>query len=173
MTWRLLLTLSFFFLVHVTYDASRHAYRIGTLILVLQRDLALASAAILITILIIERGYDSQLNGFERRIAVGLCAYQITVLLSDSLLIRWLAAHWPSFAGHPPSLEHLEALWNGAQFIVLNAVLAVWCFALRKPLPAPKPDPTLLPPETYGELSPAINYRLRTLNARLIDLLKA
>lgn len=173
MNWRLLWILSALFLFHAVADTSKHADRIGALILVLQRDLAMASAVILVTILIIDHRYESHLDRIERRIAFGLCLYLITVLLSDSLLIQWYATRWPTFAGHPASAEHLEALWNGAQFVVMNAVLAVWCFALRKPLPVLKPEPVLLPEDTYGELSPATNYRLRALNARLIDLLKA
>ncbi|MGO9641352.1 MAG: hypothetical protein ACLP1Y_08625 [Candidatus Acidiferrales bacterium] len=172
-TWRLLLLLSALLLSHAAYDMSKNAYRIGALILVLQRDLALASAVILIAILIIERRYQLELGLLERQIAIGLCVYFIAILLSNSLLIQWYMAHWPTFSGHPPSVEHLEAWWNGAKFAVLDAALAVWCFALRRPLPAPRPDPILLPPATYGELSPAINYRLRALNERLMDLLKA
>jgi hypothetical protein len=170
--WRFLLGLSAVLLLHATYGALKQSHRIGSLILALHRDLALASAAILVTILIIERYYQLGFGPLERRISIGLCAYFITVVLSNSLVIQWFMTHWPAFSGHPPSVEHLGAWWNGAQLAVSDAVLGAWCFALRKPLPAPKPEPTLLPPETYGELSPAINYRLRALNARLIDLLK-
>ncbi len=145
----------------------------GRRILTLHRDLALASAAILVAILLIARHYQLEFGPLERGIAIGLCAYFITVVLSNSLLIQWYVTHWPAFNGHAPSRATLEAWWNGAQLAVFDTALFAWCFPLRKPLPAPKPQPTLLPPETYGELSPAINYRLRALNARLIDLLKA
>ena len=172
LTWRLLLGLSVFLILHAAYDASKETHRIGALKLILQRDLALASAVILLAILIIDRMYASQLDGLERQIAAGFSVYMIAILLSNSFLILWLAAHWPSAKGHPPSIDYLEALWNGARFIVLNTVLAAWCFALRKPLPVTKPVPEMLPPDTYAELSPAINYRLRALNARLMDFLK-
>jgi hypothetical protein len=172
MTWRLLLLLSVFFIFHAAYDASKEAHRFGALVLVLQRDLAMASAIILLAILTIERRYDSQLDGLERQIAIGLCAYLLAILLSNSVLIRWELAHLPSFEGYPPSVQLLEAWWNGARFVVFDAALAAWCFALRKPLPAPKPAPEMLPPDTYRELSPAINLRLQALNARLMDLLK-
>ncbi len=172
LAWRLLLFLFVLFLLHAAYDASKVPQKAGTMLVVLQRDLAMASATILVVILLIERGYGSQFDGFARQIATGLCVYMIAVLLSNTLLIQWYAAHWPSLTNYPSSVQHLEMLWNGARFIVLNMVLGLWCYALRKPLPAPKPVPEVLPPETYGELSPAINYRLRTLNARLMDFLK-
>jgi hypothetical protein len=172
MTWRLLLLFSVFFLVHAAHDASKETHRIGALVLVLQRDLAMASAILLVAILILERRYASQFDGLERQIAVGLCAYLIAILLSNSMLIRWHLAHLHSFKGRPPSAQSLEAWWNGTRLVVFDAALAAWCFALRKPLPAPRPLPEMLPKDTYAELSPAINYRLRALNARLMDILK-
>jgi len=173
MAWRLLLGLFAILLMHAAYGALEQSNRLGSLILTLHRDLALASAVILVGILIIERHYQLELGPLERRIAIGLCVYFITVVLSNSLLIQWYMTHWPAFSGHPPSRASLEAWWNGTQLTVFDVALGTWCFALRKPLPAPKPEPTLLPPETYGELSPAISYRLRALNARLMDILKA
>jgi hypothetical protein len=174
MTWRLLLGLFAILLMHAGYGAVRQPnHRIGSLILMLHRDLALASAAILIAMLVVAQYYQLEFGPLERRIAIGLCAYFITVVLSNSLLVQWYLTHWPAFSGHPPSQASLEAWWNGVQLVVFDAALVAWCLALRKPLPAPKPEPTLLPPETYGELSPAINYRLRALNARLMDILKA
>jgi hypothetical protein len=173
MTWRLLAGLFAVLLVNATYGALGQSRRVGSLILTLNRDLALASAVILLAMLIVVRHYQLEFGPLERRIAIGFCAYFITVVLSNSFLIQWYAAHWPSFAGHPLSSGHLEAWWNGAQLAVFDAALGVWCFTLRKPLPARKSVPEMLPNDTYAELSPAINYRLRALNARLIDLLKA
>lgn len=132
----------------------------------------MASAAILLAILAIERLYDSQLDHIEWQIAMGLCAYLIAILLSNSVLIRWELSHLPSFRGYPPSVQLLEAWWNGSRFVVFDAVLAAWCLALRKVLPAPEPAPEMLLPGTYRELSPAINLHLRALNARLMDFLK-
>ncbi len=169
--WRFLLGLSTALLLHATYGALKQSNRIGSLVLTLQRDLALASAVILVAILIIERHYQLGFGSLERRIAIGLCAYFITAVLSNSLLIQWYVNHWPTFT-NPPSVEHLEAWWNGLKLAVADAALGVWCFALRKPLPAPRPLPEMLPNDTYAELSPAINYRLRALNARLMDFLK-
>jgi len=172
LTWRCLLGLFAVLLLHATYGALKQQNRLGSLVLTLHRDLALASAAILVAMLLVARHYQLEFGSLERQIAVGLCAYFITIVLSNSLLIQWYMTHWPAFNGHAPSQASLEAWWNGVQLAVIDAALGAWCFALRKPLPAPKPEPTLLPPETYGELAPAINYRLRALNARLMDLLK-
>ena len=50
--------------------------------------------------------------------------------------------------------------------------VSIWCYALRKPLPAPAQEPDLLPAEVYGELSPAVNLRLRAFNDRLQEMLR-
>lgn len=174
LAWRLLGSLFVILLLHAAYGGVRQPnHRIGSLILALHRDLALASAAILIAMLVVARHYELEISPLERWIAVGLSAYFIAVLLSDSLLMQWYMAHRPVVSGHPSSVEHLEAWWNGAQLVVFDAALVVWCFALRKALPAPKAAPDMLPAEIYGEVSPAIQYRLRALNARLTHLLKA
>ncbi len=49
--------------------------------------------------------------------------------------------------------------------------IGIWCFALRKPLPAPAQAPMLLPANVYRDLSPAINVRLATFNDRMVELL--
>ncbi len=172
MAWRLLVGLFAVLLVHATYGALGQSRRVGSLILTLNRDLALASSVILVAMLIVARHYQLEFGPLERQIAIGFCGYFITVVLSNSLLIQWYLTHWPAFNGHAASQASLEAWWNGTQLTVMVVVLGAWCFALRKPLPAPKPEPILLPQDTYRELSPAINYRLRTLNARLMDFLK-
>jgi hypothetical protein len=51
--------------------------------------------------------------------------------------------------------------------------ISMWCYALRKPLPAPAKDPVLLPAEVYREFSPEVNLRLRAFNDRLLELLKS
>jgi len=173
MTWRLLVGLFAVLLVHATYGALGQPRPIGSLILTLNRDLALASAVILVAILIVVRHYQLEFGALERRIAIGLCAYYITIVLSDSLLIQWYVSHLPTFRGYPPSLVAPAAWWEGAQLAVTVVILGAWCLALRKPLPAPRPAPQILPAGTYGEFSPAMNSRLRTINARLMNVLKA
>ncbi len=133
MTWRLLLVLSALFLLHATYDASKETHRIGALNLILQRDLALASAVILLVILIIGRRYASQLDGIEQQVALGLCVYFITIILSNSFLIRWYAAIGPHSAAILPfgtpgslvewgSIRRLEYSSRGVVFRVAETI---------------------------------------------------
>jgi len=69
-------------------------------------------------------------------------------------------------------IERVSEMWNLIRFSSFMVSMGIWCFALRKPLPAPAKEPVLLPAEVYRELSPALNLRLRAFNDRLQELLK-
>jgi hypothetical protein len=88
-------------------------------------------------------------------------------------LVMWLfgryASTWPSLR---PQVESAFGLWGSIRASGDIISIGIWCYALRKPLPAPAEEPVLLPAEVYRELSPAVNLRLRTFNNRLLELLK-
>jgi len=63
-------------------------------------------------------------------------------------------------------------MWNLIRFSSFMVSMSIWCFALRKSLPALAKDPVLLPASVYEEFSPALNLRLRAFNDRLQELLK-
>ena len=77
---------------------------------------------------------------------------------------------WPSLK---PQVEGAIGLWASIHTSGEIISISIWCYALRKPLPAPAKDPVLLPAEVYRELSPAVNLRLRAFNDRLMGLLKS
>jgi hypothetical protein len=66
----------------------------------------------------------------------------------------------------------INDLWSTIHLIFFMTAIGVWCYALRRPIPARVEAPELLPVEVYRELSPAINMRLATFNDRLVELLK-
>jgi hypothetical protein len=69
-------------------------------------------------------------------------------------------------------VERANESWNTIRFSAFIISLSIWCYALRKPLPAPAQEPDLLPAEVYSTLSPAVNLRLRAFNDRLQEMLK-
>ena len=82
-------------------------------------------------------------------------------------------------ANNPPlwstlqrQFERAEDVWCTVHLFCFMAAIGIWCYALRKPVPAPAEAPVLLPAEVYRELSPAINLRLSAFNDRLVELLK-
>ena len=69
-------------------------------------------------------------------------------------------------------MEHAIGLWASIRTSGDIISVGVWCYALRKPLPAPAKEPVLLPAGVYREFSPEVNLRLRAFNDRLLELLK-
>ncbi len=76
---------------------------------------------------------------------------------------------WPALK---PQVERVNDLYGTIRVFSLMISVSIWCFALRKPLPAPAEAPELLPAEIYREFSPAVNLRLRAFNDRLVEMMK-
>ncbi len=107
---------------------------------------------------LISRYYQIRIEHAPRVIAFGLCFYSLIQVLNNSFMAEWLA--------------HYVPWWNGTRLASFQVALAIWLLALRRPLPSPAPAPALLPQEVYDELSPQMNYRLRVLNQRLLEILR-
>jgi hypothetical protein len=173
LAWRILLAVSFLFLLHAGVESASQPYWLGTFVLALDRDLELAATGVLIALLLIGRYYTLQMDLLERRIAAGLCVMSVIIVVTNALLFQAAVAHPSSWLGYHAWLAHAQIWWNSAQAVASACVLSVWAVALWTPIPAKRAVPVLLPASTYRELSPAINFRLRAMNARLTELLKS
>ena len=171
-------------LVHAGLDAWGQLDRIAIYGLTLERDIEISAVVILVAMLIIRSYYGIKLETaaktdrgrydflvHDRRSK----QYRASECIHRAALILVSYGLHVSMAGNKTTSR--ERKTHGTdQFVTLGLVISisVWCYAaLRKPLPAPAPEPMLLPAEVYGELSPAINLRLRTFNDRLLELLKS
>jgi hypothetical protein len=182
LTWRILALLAVFFLVHAAADAWGQTGGIAIYGLTIERDMAVSSIAILLALLLIRRYYGLTLQPLHMWIATGMLIVSIietinTAVLRDTFtghLIFWFfgryGTNWP---GLRPQVESATELWNRIHTFGEIISICIWCFALRKPLPAPAKDPVLLPAEIYNEVSPAVNLRLRAFNNRLLGMLKS
>jgi len=182
LTWRTLALLAVFFLGHAAVDAWGQVGGIGIYTLTIERDVATSSVVILLALLLIRNYYGLALDPLHKWIAVGMCLVSILGVMNDTILhealtgrlVMWLfgryAPSWPSLR---PQVESALGLWNSIRTSGQIISISIWCYALRKPLPAPAQDPVLLPAEVYRELSPAVNLRLRAFNDRLMGLLKS
>ncbi len=159
LTWRLLFGVALLLLLYAGLDAYGHAPWISSFLLVIERGLELAAAALLLSLLIISVYYGVRLGPVHKMVAVGLCFYSGIQVLNNTFMRQWLVQyfHW----------------WNGIRVSSFLVALLIWLLALRKPLPARAPAPVLLPQNVYDELSPQVNYRVRVLNERLLELLKS
>ena len=181
LTWRALLVLAVFLLANATVDAWGQPNRIAIYVLVIERDVDISAVIILTALLLIRKHYGFSLDPLSKSIAAGvlfLCAVDTlnNTLLRDAFteyLSFWFFTKYTPFWSEMKSeVVRVNEMWNFIRFSSFMVSMGIWCFALRKPLPAPAKDPVLLPAEVYRELSPALNLRLRAFNDRLQELLK-
>lgn len=181
LVWRLLIVLSMAFILHAAFDTWGQPNRLAIYSLTLNRDLAIASVGILGALLLIHNYYRLSLEPLQRTIAMGICLICTVDVIGDTILRSFFTGYaFPLFAANrtplwstlEPQLDRAKELWSTIHLICFMAAIGIWCYALRKPVPAQERAPVLLPAEVYRELSPAINLRLSAFNDRLVELLK-
>lgn len=170
-TFRFLLALAAIFLIHGVMDAYNQKSHLFTFAVTIESDVGIASVAILIALLLVRRYYGLHMEALQRLLAIGLCFLCLMEAVGDSVFQRFLMR----YSVHPPWstwIFHVHDVWSFVRTWAFFVALAVWCFALRRPLEARAPAPVLLSEETYNQLSPEVNYRLRLLNERLLGMMK-
>jgi hypothetical protein len=177
LAWRLLTVLSVLLLAHSAKDAWGQPDKVAIYGTTLDRDLALASIAILAALLLIRNYYGLALEPLQKAIAAGICFFCTVDVVGNTILrslytgflYSWFASNQKSIW---PQLMRVNDMWSTIHLFAFMFSMGIWCFALRKPVLAPAEAPVLLPARVYRELSPAINLRLATFNDRLVELLK-
>lgn len=181
LVWRALAVLAGVLVLHSAVDAWGQPSHFAIYGLTLDRDLAFASILLLSGLLVIRSYYGLALQPFQRAIAGGICFVCAVDVVGDTLvrqamtgdLFSWFLssqkALWPVLR---PQIRHLNDIWSTVHLLCFMLAMAIWAYALRKPLPEPAEKPALLPADVYREMSPAINMRLASLNDRLLELLK-
>ncbi len=181
LTWRILAVLAVFLLASAARDAWGQAGGIAIYGLTIERDVAFTSIALLLALLLIRKYYGLTLEPIVMWIAVGMCLISIIDILNNVILYKvftgpltfWFFGRYTSsWAGMKDQVESANDLWNSIRTFGFISSISIWCYALRKPLPAPATEPVLLPAEVYRELSPLVNLRLRAFNERLLEILK-
>lgn len=172
LTWWLLTILTTIFFVHAAIDARRLPDFFAASSMTMERDLEIASAAILITIFLVGRYYRLSIDSLNELLGLGIILFCIVEFVNNSIVRDVLTHYGTVWTIARPVAEQVTRAWNTVQAVAADTSVGIWCFALRKPLPARSESPTLLPAEVYGELSPAINLRLRAFNARLMEMLR-
>ncbi|MBZ5526622.1 MAG: hypothetical protein LAN71_01795 [Acidobacteriia bacterium] len=122
------------------------------------RGLELAIAGVVVSLFLFSRYYQVPFSRQNRALAAGFCLYSCAVVLHNTF-------------GDFVSLR-LFNFYNIGMMLVFCLSLAIWGRALRIPIPAQAQLPPLLEDDSYQQLSPAINARLRILNDRLISAWK-
>jgi hypothetical protein len=179
--WRILAILSIFLLVHAAADAWGQPKRFAIYGMTLDRDLAFASIVVVAALLLLRNYYGIALEPFQRAVSIGICVICAVDVIGNTILrnlftgylYSWFLstqkAFWPQVDSQ---VHHVNDLWSTIHLLVFMFSVGIWCFALRKPLPARQEMPALLPSKVYRDLSPAINMRLASFNSRMVELLK-
>jgi hypothetical protein len=181
LTWRILAVLAAFLLGNAAVDAWGQVGGPAVYGLTIERDVAVASIAILLALLLIRKYYGLTFEPMLMWIAVGMCLISVIDILNNAILYKvftgplvfwFFGKYMSSWAGLQAHVERANNLWNVVRTFGFISSISIWCYALRKPLPAPATEPMLLPAEVYRELSPVVNLRLRAFNNRLLEILK-
>ena len=172
LSWRILGFLAALFLANSAIDSWGQPDWIVSYVLTIERDVGISSAVLLLVILLISVYYGVWLEPVQKGIAIGLCVLCVVDAVNDTVL-RTIFTQWIfSWSHMRPRVEEVNDWWNTIRTSAFVVSMSMWCFVLRKPLPAPNQEPELLLPEIYAEFSPAMNLRLRAINDRLLELLK-
>jgi hypothetical protein len=181
LVWRILTVLSVLLLAHAASDAWGQPNGVAIYGTTLDRDLAFASIIVLAVLLLIRNYYGLALEPFQRAIAAGICFISAVDVIGNTIkrelytgyLFPWFLTSqkslWPALR---PQIMRVNDFWSTVHLFSFMFSMGIWCYAFRKPLPAPSENPVLLPAGVYREMSPAINLRLATFNDRLVELLK-
>lgn len=181
LVWRLLFGISMLLFLHAAFDAWGQPNRLAIYSLTLDRDLDIASVAILAALLLIHNYYGLSLEPLQRKIASGICFICAVDVVGDTILRNFLTGYLlPLFTASrtslwfalKPQFDRITDLWSTVHLLCFMTAMGIWCYALRRPIPARAEAPELLPARVYRELSPAINLRLSAFNDRMMELLK-
>jgi hypothetical protein len=118
--------------------------------------LELATAAVIVVLLLFARYYDIAVDPVLRLLAIGLCGYSCVSVLNDTILERWL-------------LQYVS-LWNAFGMLAFLSCLLLWSWAFRKSVPELAAAPVFLDASIYRNLVPEVNWRLRSLDEELMQL---
>lgn len=122
------------------------------------RGFELASAAVIVTMLLFARFYRLPLHLMPRALAIGFCLYSSFYVIDYSLLEK--------------VVQQYSVFWNFLGIVTFLASLVVWIRAANLYVAAQDVvKPAIIPPELYGKLSSEVNLRLHLLNRQLVRLL--
>lgn len=155
---RILLALALLVLAVGVLSTWGATYWIAPLILTAKRGVELAAVSVLVGLVLLCRFYEIRIPRLEGILALGLGIYSAIEVVNRTLMREWI--------------ESIFSQWSSSGPAAFVLALYIWLFALWRPAEAAEVAPGRLVEEEYRRLSPAVNERLRALNARLEELLR-
>jgi hypothetical protein len=157
LAWRLLAAVGTCLVVFALLAALHERSWVFSVIGRAERGLELTVIGVLVTLFAVSRYYGVRIEPAVKYLAIGLGLHSAVQALNDTIVYAWT--------------ESFEAWWRIIRTLSFDMALLVWCWGLRKPVLVTD-RPTELQPEVYEQLAPQVNYRLRNLNDRLLEMLK-
>jgi hypothetical protein len=133
--------------------AANHQLRL--LLTTAELGLELATAAVIVTLLLFARYYEVIVARPLRLLAISLCLYSCISALNDAILERWLSQYIP--------------FGNNFGMAAFLGCLLLWTWAFRHPVPRTPASPMLGDGGIYMSVIPEVNMRLRSLNDQLLE----
>ena len=158
LAWRLLAGVGVVLAVFAGVAAWQNTQWIDAVALRAERGLELAVAGLLLALLAVSRYYGIRVQATTKYIAMGLGFHAAIQVINNSFMYAWFQNFFP--------------WWASIRVLSFDLALLIWCWGLRSPVKVAEPEPVLLEPQVYDELAPQVNYRLRELNSRLLEMLK-
>lgn len=158
LAWRLLAGVGAALIIVAAASAFENTNWVGAFIYRGERGLELAITSLLVALFSVCRYYRVRVEPVVKYLALGLGLYAVIQAINNSFVYAWFASFLP--------------WWNQVRTLSFDVALLIWCWGLRKPVELPAATPAMLEPEVYEQLTPQVSYRLRELNARLVEMLK-
>jgi hypothetical protein len=155
LAWRLLAAVGTCLLVFAVIAGIEELHRVSPFVLRVERGLELGVIALLITLFAVCRYYGVQADPLVKYVAIGLGLHAAIQAMNNTAFYSTRVASW----------------WAITRTMSFNVSLLVWCWALGKPMLLPdRPNDSTA--AAYDQLAPEVNFRLRQLNHRLLEMLK-
>jgi hypothetical protein len=117
------------------------------------RSLELCIATVIVVLLLLTRYYNIPTVAADRWLAIGFCLYCCIQAINDTIADRYFIQY--------------QTIWSFSGVVAFFASLTLWSWGLRKPRAVMAMEESLLSQQTYQEINPQINMRLRLLNENL------
>ncbi len=156
LAWRLIATAT---VVVIAYAVANAQLTPAWILMISNRGYHLTFAVAMIACLLLIRYYSIPVDPVFKTLMGGFCVFSCVAVAANTFLQADILRRL------------LGELWNYLDMVVFIGVQIAWAVALRHRVRM-ETKPPLLPPSTYGQISPELNSRLRALNELLSKFLR-
>lgn len=154
LAWRLLALGSVAVFCCAAFDCKKD---LSWALLIANRGFHLMYAVAVLSCLVLIRHYSIPLNSAYKALLGGFCFYSSIMVAAYTIGQVLFIRRW----------HYFDTFWSLAELLSYAAVQVVWVISLRRPLPHPADQPSLLPSSIYWKMSPELNAGLYMLNENL------